>query len=101
PSQGSFGEIGPVKPTLSCFLLGMLALLPTLVVVFWALRRAFVTAAHWRGAAIGPACGLGGSLMLNLHCGNPYGGHLALAHGLPVLLGAVLGALAGTRISRA
>ena len=69
-------------------------MVPVLLVALWALQRAFPSAAGWRAAALGAAVGLVGSLVLTMHCGSPFGGHVALAHGLPIIIAAVGAAFA-------
>ncbi len=96
----SFAELGPPLQALACFSVGLVLLAPMLVVSIWSIRRAFPSAAGWRGAALGAACGLGAALVLTLHCAVPFMGHVVLAHGGPLLIGAVAGALAGARFAR-
>jgi hypothetical protein len=100
-SPGSFGDLGPTRELWRCWSLGLLAVVPTVHVGIWGMKRAFPSAAGWRGAALGAAVGLTGSVMLTLHCGNPFGGHVALAHGLPIVFAAILGAKEASRVARA
>ena len=97
----SFGALGPPLRIVACFLVGILTSAPIVVVAFWAVRRSFPSAAGWRGALLGAASGLTASIVLTLHCGSPDGGHIALAHGLPIVVSAIAGSFLGTKIARA
>lgn len=59
------------------------------------LRRSFLSASTWRGAAVGALAGLGGSLGVHAHCPAPSFDHLLLAHGPSILVGGILGAIFG------
>ena len=100
-STGELGEIGPLERIGGCVGLGTLVALPLLAIAAWALRRAFPSASVWRGAALGASSGLAAALVLTLHCGVTLGGHIALAHGGPVILATLVGAIAGTKMVRA
>lgn len=50
------------------------------------------------GAAFGAVAGLWGALLIDLHCASNDLVHIALAHALPVLLLAAVGALLGRRM---
>ncbi|WP_437950682.1 NrsF family protein [Sorangium sp. So ce296] len=65
------------------------------------LRRSFLSAPAWRGAAIGALCGLAVVVGLGTHCELDDLIHVALAHGLPIAAGALLGAAAGALRGRA
>ncbi|HEX9294539.1 MAG TPA: NrsF family protein [Polyangiaceae bacterium] len=96
----TYAELGPPLQALGCFSVGLLVLAPLLAIAIWSVRWAFPTGAGWRGAALGAACGLGAALILTLHCSVPFVGHVALAHGAPLLLGAVLGGVTGAKLGR-
>jgi hypothetical protein len=66
-----------------------------------ALRRSFVAGAAWRGALVGAACGFVAAFVLTLHCASPFGGHVVLAHGVPIGVAAAVGAFFGIRVGRA
>jgi hypothetical protein len=91
-SPTAFGDFG--TPTLhgSCLAIGIAVALPMLVVASWSLRRSFPSGAGWRGAAVGASIGLAAASVLTLHCGSTSGGHIALAHGGPILLATLAGA---------
>jgi hypothetical protein len=57
------------------------------------LRRAFTGAAAWRGALLGGASGLVAAGLMNLHCASASRVHLLFGHGLPVVIGCLLGGL--------
>jgi hypothetical protein len=59
------------------------------------LRRSFLSAPVWRGAAVGAVCGLTASVLIHAHCPAPGASHVLMAHGFPVVSGALLGALFG------
>jgi len=99
-SPGSFGDIGPGAAIGACLSIGLLVVVPILLVALWALQRTFPSGAGWRAAALGAAVGLVGSLVLTMHCGSPFGGHVALAHGLPIVIAAV-GAAFASKVMRA
>ncbi|WP_437293956.1 NrsF family protein [Sorangium sp. So ce426] len=65
------------------------------------LRRSFLSAPAWRGAAIGALCGLGVVVGIGTHCDIDDLLHIAFAHGLPIAFGALLGAAAGSLRGRA
>jgi hypothetical protein len=67
----------------------------------FSLQRAFPTAAGWKSALVGAACGLFCGATMNLHCPNVDPSHVSLAHGVPVLIASVVGALALVRFTRA
>jgi hypothetical protein len=97
----AFGATGPLQRMPPCLGVGSLVALPLLFVSIWALRHSFTTAAGWRGAALGAGCGFAAALVLLMHCGVIEGGHIALAHGAPLLLTTWLGAIFGVRWGRA
>ncbi|WP_437729764.1 NrsF family protein [Sorangium sp. So ce1335] len=83
----------------SAIALGM-ALLP-LALAALVLRRSFLSAPAWRGAAVGALCGLGAVIGIQAHCSYDDLLHVAFAHGLPIAAGALLGAAAGALRGRA
>lgn len=84
----------------ACLALSSVATMGPLVLVGIALRRAFVSAPAWRGAAVGALCGLGGTIAVHAHCPTSMVAHVIVAHGLAVLAGAAVGALFGARVGR-
>jgi hypothetical protein len=70
---------------------GVIAAVPLLVATL-VFRRALLGSPIWRGAAIGALCGLGGTIGIHVHCGMLQTAHVLAAHGLPMVLGAALGA---------
>jgi len=103
PACGSawFAETGTLAQFRACFGLGLLVVLPILGLSGWTLRRSFPSASAWRGGLWGAACGLIASTALALHCGIRFGGHIALAHGAPLVLATLAGALIGSRVAKA
>ncbi|WP_434041063.1 MULTISPECIES: NrsF family protein [Sorangium] len=83
----------------SAISLGM-ALLPLTLAAF-VLRRSFLSAPAWRGAAIGALCGLWAVIGIQAHCSYDDLVHVTFAHGLPIAAGALLGAAAGALRGRA
>jgi hypothetical protein len=101
PNGKPFGDLGPPAMLEGCFQIGLTVAVPMLLFSVWAMRRSFPSGAAWRGAALGAACGLGGVVVLVLLCGSPYGGHIAVAHGMPLVIATLIGAWGGSRIGRA
>jgi hypothetical protein len=66
-----------------------------------ALRAAFAATPVWRSALVGASVGLLSGVTINLHCPNMQPSHLALGHGVPVVLAALFGAFVVTRWLRA
>lgn len=64
------------------------------------LRSSFATAARWRSAAIGGACGVIAGGLMNLICANSEHAHVAVSHGLPALLTTLGGAYLIARSAR-
>lgn len=87
--------------TRGCLLLASTMSLGPLILAGFALRNTFLSAATWRGAAVGAACGLGGSIGVHAHCPIQSTPHILLAHGFPILLGAAVGAAMGASKGRA
>jgi len=100
-SAAPFAAAGELSSMAACFVVGVAVSVPVIAIALWSVRRSFPSAAGWRGALLGAASGLGAALVLTLHCGSPYGGHVALAHGLPIVLSSLAGGWLGTRIARA
>jgi hypothetical protein len=101
PNAKPFGDVGPPAMLEGCFQIGLTVAIPMLLLAVAAMRRSFPSGAIWRGAALGAACGLGGVVVLVLLCGSPYGGHIALAHGMPLVIAILVGAWGGSRLGRA
>lgn len=100
PNGKSFGALGPPAMLEGCFQIGLTVAIPMLLVSVWAMRRSFPSGSAWRGAALGAACGLGGVVVLVLLCGSPYTGHIAVAHGMPLVIATLIGAWGGRKIGR-
>ena len=66
-----------------------------------ALRRAFPASSRWRSALVGGATGLACGSAINLHCSNPDRCHLVGAHGLPIVVAALVGGFVLSRWARA
>jgi hypothetical protein len=89
-------EPAPPGSTAPCLLIaGGLSLVPIALAAL-VLQRSFLSAPAWRGAAVGAICGLAGAIVIQAHCPYTAAAHVVLAHGLPILGGAALGAAAGT-----
>lgn len=94
-------EASPTFATIGvCLSFAMLLALPPLVGAALVLRSAFVNAPALRGALVGAVCGLAGSIGIHSHCPVVTASHVLLAHGLPLVLFAALGALFGMRRGR-
>lgn len=97
------GVVGNANPSaaLVCFDLTLLwSALPLLAAAF-GLRRSFASRAVWRSALVGATAGLFSGAAINLHCTNGDPLHMVLGHGLPVVLGALVGAFVLARWLRA
>ncbi len=57
------------------------------------LRKTYPVAAGWRAALVGAASGLFSGAVMNLHCPNVDRFHIALGHGIPVLVATIVGAI--------
>ncbi|APR80368.1 Hypothetical protein A7982_05715 [Minicystis rosea] len=84
-----------------CFGLAHLMAVGPLLGAAILLRRSFLSASAWRGAAVGSLAGLAGSLGVHAHCSVPALDHVLLAHGPAILVGAVLGGILGRTRGRA
>jgi hypothetical protein len=96
-----FAATGDFANLAACFAVGMAVAMPLLALALWSVRRSFPSAAGWRGALLGAASGLGAALVLTLHCASPLGGHIALAHGLPLVVSSLAAGWLSTRFARA
>jgi hypothetical protein len=65
------------------------------------LRRAFAAQARQRATLVGASAGLLAGTTMNLHCPNVDALHVALGHGLTVLVATLFGALVLARTARA
>ena len=63
-------------------------------------RHAFAAASVWRTAALGVACGALAAATMSLACGHGGALHAIVGHGTLMLVGGVVGALLGRRITR-
>lgn len=97
PAQSDAG----LSAALVCFDITLLWSALPLVAAAFGLRRSFASQALWRSALIGAAAGLFSGAAINLHCSNGDPLHMAFGHGLPVLLGALVGAFVLARWLRA
>ena len=78
---------------------GILALGP-LALGLWAFRRAFAAAAAWRTAALGAAAGALAAATMSLACPITTAVHVIVGHGLVIVVGALIGALAAPAVAR-
>jgi hypothetical protein len=85
---------------LPCFLTTLLLSFGPLLFASFVFARSFSTIPAWRGAAIGAIVGLLGSIGIDAHCTNDAYGHVLLAHGLPVVALALIGAAFGARYGK-
>ncbi|WP_437965089.1 NrsF family protein [Sorangium sp. So ce260] len=91
----------PLALHLQCIASALCTALVPFALAAFVLRRSFLSAPAWRGAAIGTLCGLGVVVGLEAHCALDDLLHVAFAHGLPITAGALLGAAAGALRGRA
>lgn len=71
-----------------------------LVVAAIVFRRSFLSFPAWRGAVVGAACGFGGAIGIHAHCAVETASHVLVAHGLVIVIAALLGAALGARQGR-
>jgi len=95
------GEPLPDNHVLPCLALAAEMAVVPLALAALTLRGSFLTAPAWRGAAIGAMVGLGSAIGMHAHCRYAAPIHILLAHGLPIVGGALLGALLGALRGRA
>jgi hypothetical protein len=72
-----------------------------LVLGVWAFRHSFAVSSRWHGACLGTAAGALAATTMRLICPNDGLGHVLLAHGIMMVVGAVAGAVFGERVMRA
>lgn len=101
PRPGALAGDAGLFGALVCFDITLLWAALPLVAAAFALRRSFAGGAVWRSALIGAAAGLFSGAVMNLHCTNVDPLHMAFGHGLPVVAGALIGALVLVRWLRA
>jgi hypothetical protein len=63
-------------------------------------RHAFAAAAVWRTAALGVACGAMAAATMSLACWHVGALHAIVGHGTMMLVGGIVGALLGRRVTR-
>ena len=83
------------EPARTCLGISTLMTVGPLAAAAVLLRRSFLSAPGWRGAAVGGLSGLLGSAGIHAHCPCQTLGHLLAAHGAAIALGAVAGATLG------
>jgi hypothetical protein len=94
------GEPGWAAGSTCLVVAGLMALGP-LAAAALIFARAFPSASTWRGAAVGALAGLSGAIGIHAHCPYQSWGHLLMAHGPVIVVGAVLGGLFGRTRGRA
>jgi hypothetical protein len=62
-----------------------------------ALGRAFPASARYRSALVGAACGLFSGAVMNLHCPALNRYHIAIGHGVPVIVATLVAAFVASR----
>jgi Negative regulator of sigma F len=87
----------PPLPPRDCLLLGLCAGALVGGVALGFARRSVLTGASAAGALLGCSAGYAALAMLHLHCPSRWALHLHVAHGLPLLLLVITGALWGRR----
>ncbi|WP_437275795.1 NrsF family protein [Sorangium sp. So ce375] len=91
----------PLEVHLECSAVALSMALVPLALAALLLRRSFLSAPAWRGAAMGALCGLAAAIGIHAHCSLDELVHVSFAHGLPIAAGALLGAAAGALRGRA
>jgi negative regulator of sigma F NrsF-like protein len=101
PAPGGLVRDASLLSALVCLDITLLWAALPLVAAAVSLRRAFPGAAAWRSALVGGAAGLFSGATMNLHCANVDPLHMMLGHGVPVIVGALVGAFVIARWLRA
>jgi hypothetical protein len=101
PPHAAAKDLHPWLGALACSDIMLAWMFVPLFAAAIAWRGAFAAAAAWRSALIGAAVGLLSGATINLHCQNTHPFHLVIGHGVPVLLGALVGGLVVKRWMRA
>jgi hypothetical protein len=83
-----------------CLIVATAMMLGPLFFAAIVLGRSFLSAPGWRGAALGAIAGLAAATGIQAHCPIEAMDHVLLTHGLPILLGAVIGGLWGRTLGR-
>ncbi len=91
----------PLELHLRCVASALCTALVPFALAALVLRRSFLSAPAWRGAAIGSLCGLGVVVGLEAHCAPDDLRPVAAPPGPPIGAGALLGAAAGALRGRA
>lgn len=86
--------VGPVRQFPCMGIASAMAAGPILAASIF-FRRSFLSAPIARGAVIGAVCGLLGASAVYVHCPVEASFHVLVAHGLPILFGAVVGSALG------
>jgi hypothetical protein len=101
PPRAPSGDPHPWLAALLCSDIMLAWMSAPLFAAAFALRSAFAAAPVGRSALVGASVGLFSGVTINLHCSNVQPWHLALGHGLPIVLASLFGALVVTRWLRA
>lgn len=75
--------------------------IPPLSLLMWSLRRAFVSGASWRTAALGVGCGSLAAATMSLACAHSEALHVVVAHGAMIVVGGLLGGWFASSVTRA
>jgi hypothetical protein len=98
--QSAVPEPSLLRGLVVCLDMTLVGALPPLVLAVVVLRRAFPSAARWRGALVGGVAGLLSATAMNLHCPLVDPLHMLLGHALPIALASALGAVLAHRYLR-
>lgn len=79
----------------ACMTIANVMALGPLVVAGLLIRGSFTSAPALRGAAVGAAAGLLGAIGIHAHCPIEAASHVVVAHGAPLVAGALVGAVLG------
>ena len=100
PMSGMEVPLTPRTAT-PCFVIALAMAAAPLAGSALTLRGAFVSAPALRGALVGAACGVAGTLGIHAHCPIVTSSHVLVSHAAPVLVLAAAGALVGVWRGRA
>lgn len=90
-----------LQSIVGCAMTGLVAAAPPSLAFAVVLHRGFLTNSTLHGALVGAACGLLGAVGVHSHCPVVTPSHVAVAHGIVLVFGAIAGAALGRWLGRA
>ncbi|MBK8253956.1 MAG: DUF1109 family protein [Polyangiaceae bacterium] len=90
-----------IPSIVGCAVTGLIVAIPPSIAFSLVLRRGFLMNPTLRGALVGMVCGLLGAVGVHSHCPVVTPSHVAVAHGVVLVLGAIGGAALGRFFGKA